>query len=504
MKPRRMGLAGIFLLGGMVLLTACAAQVQIRDGGAMASVTIAGRTFTVMFGNTVQFGIQAGAPAVKTGVQVKNLFDIVPTPGNEPQTAKVTLLPSAVSVTPLAVGKAMPRMQLISGAYDVVVYIGDVDSTDPCLDGTPVGTFRIRVSGGSVVLETAELDVPALALVHLTTGSFTICMEATGDADATLTIESMDVEFGPAASSAPSGPSGQTTTARFHFRNDDTMNVHFLLPGQDFPENRVSPGQTAVRMMPNATIGESIPVRAGRNGVVLATTDCPTVSGPNYEVLVVYDGMSLTCDDVGADGGEPSDSGPTMSAAALAGCWRTTINEVEDGVSEASTVILEIDASGNLATLWGEMEFTIDDEAQTGLLEFARFTEPNAGLFGSLIQNTDQSVSIDPSGAADISCCFDMVSEDEVAHVEVDIRNAALTGDPPTAFTSSDVSGTSLSGTMVGPASGSKTTCPDTAQQEVISQEEFATDFDFELCGEGTAMMMPLMLFGIAWLKWRR
>ena len=134
-------------------------------------------------------------------------------------------------------------------------------------------------------------------LTNVITGAFTLCLEVSGDANATVAIDGMDFVFGDAV---------ETTTVTFTLRNDDIENIHFLLPGETFDaSNRVTPGGTGTGTGQNVQIGDTITVQAGRNGTVLASTDCPTVTSEDYTATVVWNGVSLTCsaDQSGGGGG---------------------------------------------------------------------------------------------------------------------------------------------------------------------------------------------------------
>ena len=89
-------------------------------------------------------------------------------------------------------------------------------------------------------------------------------------------------------------------------------------------------------------------------------------------------------------------------------------------------------------------------------------------------------------------------------HIDLDIDEALQSGDPPSSFTYDSVSGQTLEGTFAPPADGQRADCPDASEDDVVTQEEFEADFDIDLCGSGTALMMPLMLLGLCWLKIRR
>ena len=97
-----------------------------------------------------------------------------------------------------------------------------------------------------------------------------------------------------------------------------------------------------------------------------------------------------------------------------------------------------------------------------------------------------------------------MDEEQPATHVALDIDDALLSGDPPSSFTSDSVSGQTLEGAFAPPADGRRADCPDASEDDVVTQEEFEADFDIDICGAGTALMMPLMLLGLCWLKYRR
>ncbi len=281
---------------GLGTLIACTGSVGVADGTLFAELTVAGKTFTITLGDGGIFNVRKGAAPIKKGVRVENLFEVDLPPKDRPSTAQVTVLPSNVKVSQLDLAnKAHAPLQAITGSFDVVVYIGSSSMSDPCEEGTRVGTFHITASGGAVTLDRTALDLPQAALSEVITGYFTLCFEVSGDADATVTISGLGFAFGADESAQ--------TTAQFTFRNDDSENIHFLLPGQTFPENRVSPGQTATDSMSNVQIGDSITVRCGRNGVVLDSTSCPTVTGTDYQATVVWDGFHVTCEAEQSDGG---------------------------------------------------------------------------------------------------------------------------------------------------------------------------------------------------------
>jgi len=125
---------------------ACSVRVgQTAGGGGFIEFTIANKTFALILGDNGVFAVVANAAPTKKGVLVENLFG-GKTPEDRPQTARVTLLPSSVTVTPLNVGKAIAPLQAIAGTFNVVVRIADASSSDPCTNGTERTWERFRLS----------------------------------------------------------------------------------------------------------------------------------------------------------------------------------------------------------------------------------------------------------------------------------------------------------------------------------------------------------------------
>ena len=167
-------------------------------------------------------------------------------------------------------------------------------------------------------------------LTNVITGAFTLCLEVSGDANATVVIDGMDFAFGKAA---------ETTTVTFTFRNDDIENIHFLLPGETFDaSNRVTPGGTGTGTGQNVQIGDTITVQAGRNGTVLASTDCPTVTSEDYTATVVWNGVSLTCSADQSGGG----GGGRLQVPIDAGGDATPVTDTVNGVDYAMLGVMGV------------------------------------------------------------------------------------------------------------------------------------------------------------------
>ena|GEM_PF-6692260 len=192
MLLRMKKVVGALAVFGVCALVAC--NVRIAEDASYADVSIAGLTFRIPLGNT--FNVRAAQPKVRQGVQVTNLYS-QPTPpvGNRPANGRISVN-RAVRVTPLGVGKSTAPLQGINGSFEVDVYIGSLSATDPCTQGTFVGTFHVSAVGSTVTILESSLDVPEPALSELISGAFTLCLAVGGDTDATVIIDNMDVTFG--------------------------------------------------------------------------------------------------------------------------------------------------------------------------------------------------------------------------------------------------------------------------------------------------------------------
>lgn len=185
--------AAMVVLGGLVGCTG--ASAGIGGGGAFISFTIGGKTYTFTLGNQGVFTVQAGGDPARSAVQVQNLFETTESPTDRPTAGQLLLEASQVRVTPLGTDKAVVPMQGITGTYNVLVSMADAAETSPCSNGTEVGTFQVTVTGGVVSLDVTRLDLPGNVLEAAITGAFSICLEVSGDADATVVIDSLGIQF---------------------------------------------------------------------------------------------------------------------------------------------------------------------------------------------------------------------------------------------------------------------------------------------------------------------
>ncbi len=179
-------------------MIACSVTVVPDDDGVSGTVTIANKTFSFKLGSTGVFEIRADGTSARNAAQVQPLFS---EPAETPASGVIAIDLNDIDVVPLDVSKVIVSSQIISGSAQLAVYIGSASSENPCTEGTYVGAFALAITDGVVTVDDAELDLPAAALAEVITGTFSICLEMTGTVDMQITIDGMDIEFGPAAES---------------------------------------------------------------------------------------------------------------------------------------------------------------------------------------------------------------------------------------------------------------------------------------------------------------
>ncbi|UCG15421.1 MAG: hypothetical protein JSV19_08995 [Phycisphaerales bacterium] len=181
------------LLSGVLLLGACSSSGAgggtDDDGGSPLS----GRSFTLDLGGGAVFDVVAGAEAVRYAFAV-SLFDGTPT--DSPSSCTLSVDAQGVQV----IGEA--------GSITVATRIGASTSTNPCEDGQAVGSFTLSYDGQAVSLGVSELSLSGTALSYVSSGQFTLCLAASGDTDATLTIVRLGLRFG---AESDSGDEDDTT-----------------------------------------------------------------------------------------------------------------------------------------------------------------------------------------------------------------------------------------------------------------------------------------------------
>ncbi|MHC4696849.1 MAG: TolB family protein, partial [Planctomycetota bacterium] len=181
---------GVYL--SLAVLFGC--SVSVGPSGRTVTFTIADKTFTFKLGVFEPFQVTADAEPVRQAAKIP-LFD--ETPSDVPSGAAITVDPNSIEAIPLGVAKAEAEAQTISGTATMTVYIDDADSTNPCTNGTNIGTITLSITDSGVTLDRVELDVFGDALAHLLSGTFSICVEIAANINVSITIDQMGCIFGP-------------------------------------------------------------------------------------------------------------------------------------------------------------------------------------------------------------------------------------------------------------------------------------------------------------------
>lgn len=106
-----------------------------------------------------------------------------------------------------------------------------------------------------------------------------MCIEIEASFDGQITLSDFSLTFG-------GGDDGATATIAMF--NQDEENIHILLPGENFDPatNRIAPGGERNASL-DVNIGDTITMRADRNGTVLDEVACPAVEEVDYSATVV-------------------------------------------------------------------------------------------------------------------------------------------------------------------------------------------------------------------------
>jgi len=259
------------------------------DGGIIGSFEILGQTFSFSLGDVGAIPVTANE---QTQVPVGfRLFDEAP--ATTPPSGTMRLPSANVGVgQPLAKanrqGKALP----LNGSGNIRFSVAAGQSASLCASATLLAEYDFTYNTGVAAVLQEEYEISAQALSVLVANDVTICISITTDFDALITLSGFEIDFGGSTSGG-----GGSQTASFVLSNDDVFeNIHILLPGEDFNPalNRLTPGGTRNATL-NVNNGDMVTLRAGRNGVVLDTANCPAVAGANYQAEASWDGASLTC-----------------------------------------------------------------------------------------------------------------------------------------------------------------------------------------------------------------
>ena len=155
--------------------------------------TISDETFSIDLEDLVPFDVR---PDSEPARQRADLTLFTEKPVDRPSGAELTLDPADVVV--LRPGGAEGEADGITGSATVDAYIASTSSTDPCDEGTRIGSYRLTFGEGVVSVVNRALPLTEAALEGVVTGSFSLCLEVTGDVDARIIIRRLAVEFAPA------------------------------------------------------------------------------------------------------------------------------------------------------------------------------------------------------------------------------------------------------------------------------------------------------------------
>jgi len=304
----------------LVLIASCNIT-SVPDGGITGSFEILGKQFTFSLGDVGAIDVTADT-SKEVAVGFPLLFD--EPPATVPPSGTMRLPSSEVGVGQL-LSKAVRtgRVLPLNGSGIIRFKIASGQSADLCDSAVLLAEYQLTYNAGVVAIVDEFYDLSAEALAILATNEVTICIEITLDFDAVITLGGFTCTFG---GSAP-------IDADFVLSNDDTLeNIHILLPGEDFDPaaNRLTPGATRNETI-SVDAGETVLVRAGRNGSVLDSVTCPAVNGDDYVATVSWNGISLSCDATQTDDG-------------------TGVDDDDDTPEPGTTIQIPIDNLGGIAT----------------------------------------------------------------------------------------------------------------------------------------------------------
>lgn len=165
--------------------------------------TISDETFSIGLEDLVPFDVR---PDSEPARQRADLTLFTEKPADRPSGAQLTLDPENVVV--LRPGGAEGEADGITGLATVDVYIASISSTDPCNEGTRIGSYRLTFDEGVVSVVNRALPLTEAALERVVTGSFSLCLEVSGEAEVRIIIDRLAVEFGPASTDLDGGDEG--------------------------------------------------------------------------------------------------------------------------------------------------------------------------------------------------------------------------------------------------------------------------------------------------------
>ncbi len=277
----------------------CGGQGSVGLGGGSVTFTFGGETITFRFGfDPIEVIANQSTGRIPFGFNNPRGGDSATTP-----TSGTARLPSSNVTTGRRLsGKLGVRAQALplNGTAIIRLYVASGISAEACDVAVLLAEYNLVFTTGTIAVLDETFSLSSAALAVLASKEVTVCVEIIADYDGLISIGDVDIDFGPDA----------PDSARFTLRNVDTVeNIHILMPGEDFDDsNRLTPGSRRNTTLTNVVEGEVVSLRAGRNGTVLDTADCPAITGANYQAVADWDGFSLTCtasqDDAGSDSGD--------------------------------------------------------------------------------------------------------------------------------------------------------------------------------------------------------
>jgi hypothetical protein len=185
-------------------LSTLAGLVGCAPVAAVVGFTIAATTFAFVLGETGIIEARAGGDVSRKGGVVSLPFDDIPV--DRPGSATLDLDVGSTRALLLDGASKRTTHQGITGTARVSVFIGAASASNPCTQGTRVGTYELSFTNGQVSVANPSLALPSDALEHAISGTFTICLEVTTTVDVKLVIGGMSVTFGPVGGTPADSP----------------------------------------------------------------------------------------------------------------------------------------------------------------------------------------------------------------------------------------------------------------------------------------------------------
>lgn len=179
---------GLCVLGGCAVTT---------------SFVIAGAAYRIGLELLVAFLVTANGGPVRQAARVD--LEFPSQPADRPAGASFSLDARSVQATPLNVAKSEALQQSVNGLAALDVLVAASTEVNPCTGGTLAGQFSFSFDGTNVTMQQGSFELPSTAFDFVRTGSFSLCLGLSANANASITISEIGVNFGPDSSSCPTG-----------------------------------------------------------------------------------------------------------------------------------------------------------------------------------------------------------------------------------------------------------------------------------------------------------